>query len=78
MKGCNQMQDHKKQDSLYVDKVIDPNETKTVSRVKTGNAGKDAFCVYNHERHAVGSKIEDINEGESVCGKDGSWHNTKK
>lgn len=72
------MQNRKKQDSLFVNNITDPNEINAVSKAPTGNAGRDPFCVYAHKRHAAGSVIENKNGGpESVCKEDGVWHSQR-
>ncbi|HEX2924747.1 MAG TPA: hypothetical protein VHP38_00565 [Ruminiclostridium sp.] len=71
------MQNHKEQDSISVNDISQENEIKQVSKKTIGNAGKDPFCVYDHRRHAVGSKIVTENGLESVCSEEGSWK-TKK
>lgn len=70
------MQNRKKQDSLFVNRIADPDDITAVSGSPAGNADKDAFCVYAHKRHAVGSKIENRNGPGSVCREDGTWHNS--
>ena len=67
------MQNRKQQDSISVNDISQENGIKKVSRKGTGNAGKDAFCVYDHKRHAVGSKITTENGLQSVCTAEGSW-----
>ena len=69
------MQNRKKQDDISVN-IIGENEIKSISQ-KRGNAGKDPFCVYDHKRHAVGSKIMNDDGSASVCTEDGSWKNSK-
>ncbi len=71
------MQNRKRQDSLFVNSITDPNNITAVSKAPAGNAEKDAFCVYAHKRHAVGSKIENRNGPESVCMEDGIWHSSR-
>jgi hypothetical protein len=70
------MQNHKKQDSISVNVINQANEIKSISQKPVGNAGKDPFCVYDHKRHAAGSKIINEDGSESVCSEDGSWRNT--
>lgn len=68
------MQNRKKNDNISVD-IIGENEIKFE---KTGgNAGKDPFCVYDHKRHAVGSKIINHDGSETICNEEGSWENQK-
>lgn len=69
------MKDHKKEDELYVNKITPPDDVKKASGKPSGNADKDPFCVYAHERHAVGSKIINQDGSETVCKEDG-WQNT--
>jgi hypothetical protein len=72
------MQDRKKQDSLFVNNIANPDEITAVSKTPAGNAGKDPFCVYAHKRHAAGSRIENRNGGPgSVCQDDGIWHSQR-
>lgn len=70
------MQNHKKQDSISVNDISHVNDINAVSKKPVGNAGKDPFCVYDHKRHAVNSKITNVDGSETVCKNDGSWHNT--
>ncbi|MCX7923071.1 MAG: hypothetical protein N3B21_13835 [Clostridia bacterium] len=70
------MQNHKKQDSISVNEISHTNEVRNISKKPVGNAGEDAFCVYDHKRHAVGSKIINKDGTETVCQKNGSWKNT--
>ncbi|HEY5586066.1 MAG TPA: hypothetical protein VIK78_16440 [Ruminiclostridium sp.] len=70
------MQNHKNQDSISVNFVNEVNEIKPITKKPVGNAGTDPFCVYDHKRHAVGSKIINGDGTESVCTDDGSWQNT--
>ncbi|MHB8064955.1 MAG: hypothetical protein ACYDG2_20425 [Ruminiclostridium sp.] len=70
------MQNHKKQDSISVNVINQENEIKPISQKPVGNAGKDPFCVYDHKRHAAGSKIINEDGSDSVCSEDGSWKST--
>ena len=70
------MQNHKKQDSISVNVITDPDDIKAVSQKTAGNAGTDPFCIYGHKRHAVGSKIINRDGSETVCTDEGSWRNT--
>lgn len=72
------MQNRKEQDSISVNIINEGTEVKAVSRKPSGYAAKDPFCVYDHKRHAVGSKIVRDGGAESVCDKDGSWKNVSK
>lgn len=71
------MKNNKKQDKLTVNTITSPNEIKHGSQVK-GNADQEAFCVYANERHAVGSKIVDIDGRETVCTPKGWQQNPDK
>lgn len=66
------MKNRKKEDDLSIKTISAPGNVTSTSNV-VGNAGTDAFCVYNNERHAVGSKIENEDGREYVCSLDGSW-----
>ena len=70
----DKMQNRKKNDNISVD-IIGENEIKFER--PGGNAGKNPFCVYDHKRHAVGSKIINDDGTESICTADGSWKNSK-
>jgi hypothetical protein len=70
------MQNRKQQDSISINDINQENDVKTVSE-KTGNAGKDPFCVYDHTRHAAGSKLVTENGLKSVCTEEGSWKTQK-
>ncbi|WP_024833614.1 hypothetical protein [Ruminiclostridium josui] len=67
------MQNRKQQDSIAVNNISQENKIKREANKDTGNAGKDPFCVYDHKRHAVGSKITSENGLQSVCTEEGSW-----
>lgn len=67
------MQNHKKQENISVNVINEAKEVKSVSQGPVGNASQDPFCVYDHKRHAVGSKIINRNGNESVCSSEGSW-----
>jgi len=69
------MQNRKKQDNISVD-VITPDNNKAVSQKNVGSAEKNSFCLYDHKRHAVGSKILNQDGSETVCTEDSSWKNT--
>lgn len=71
------MQNRKQQDSISVDNITQENDISNVTKKGTGNAGKDPFCVYDHKRHAVGSKITTENGLQSVCTEEGSWKTSK-
>jgi hypothetical protein len=78
MKGLsNIMKNHKKQDSISVNNITLHNEIKPDSDKPKGNADSDPFCVYEHKRHAAGSKIMNSDGSETVCDKDGTWKNSK-
>lgn len=70
------MQNHKKQDSLFVNIITPPNDVKTITKTSVGNAGKDPFCIYDHKRHAAGSVINHSDGSESTCSTDSSWVNS--
>jgi thiamine biosynthesis protein ThiC len=70
------MQNHKKQDNISVNIINQENQIRHVPQNPAGNADKDPFCVYDHKRHAVGSKIINEDGSESICTKDGLWKNT--
>jgi len=69
------MQNHNKQDSISVNVITPDNKVKSVSQGPVGNSGKDPFCVYDHKRHAVGSKIKNRDGAEAVCTEEGVWKN---
>lgn len=62
----------KNQDNLTIKTISAPGNIIQTSNV-VGNAGHEAFCIYNNERHAVGSKIENEDGREYICNSDGSW-----
>ena len=68
------MKNHKKGDDLSVN-IITPGNEIRVTKKNAGNASKDPFCIYEHKRHAVGSKIMSSDGSEAVCKDDSSWHN---
>lgn len=72
------MQNRKEQDALSVNIIKPDNGIKPISQKAAGNAGKDPFCVYDHKRHAVGSKIKYQDGSEAICTKDSTWQNTKQ
>lgn len=69
------MKNHNKEDKLYKNYIIPPNTTKPVSSESVGNAQDKQACIYNHQRHAVGSVIKNEDGSESICEKDGTWRN---
>jgi hypothetical protein len=69
------MKNHKKNDNISVNDISLHNDIKAVSQKPAGNADKDPFCVYEHKRHAVGSKIKNSDGSESVCTEDTTWKN---
>ncbi|TYQ17806.1 UNVERIFIED_CONTAM: hypothetical protein Cloal_0178 [Acetivibrio alkalicellulosi] len=71
------MHNNKKRDELFINRISPPDDVKKVSKNAVGNADKDPFCVYNNQRHAVGSVIEDIGDSKTICNQDGSWQNSK-
>ena len=68
------MQNHKKQDTIYVNVITSPDEDKAVSNKPVGNADENSFCIYANKRHAVGSKIINRDGSETVCTEHG-WEN---
>lgn len=70
------MRNRKKQDNISINVINEAKEVKPVSQNSAGNAEKDPFCVYDHKRHAVGSRMVNRNGNESVCTKDGTWKST--
>jgi hypothetical protein len=70
------MKNHKKNDKLFVNKISDTDGVKSISGKSAGDAAEEPFCVYAHERHAVGSKIINEDGSESVCQDDSTWQNT--
>lgn len=72
------MQNHNKQDKIFVNKITPENTVRPTSQKDSGNAAKDTFCVYNHKRHAVGSKLINDDGPDSVCSADSSWKNVKE
>jgi hypothetical protein len=73
------MKNNKKEDKLYVNLITAPNDIKAISDNPVGNAAKDPFCVFAHKRHAIGSKIVNNDDSQTVCSteSDGSWQNSK-
>lgn len=69
------MQNHNKQDSLKVNIIKPDKQVTAVSDKIVGTADKNQFCLYDHKRHAVGSKIINMDGSESVCSEDSSWKN---
>ena len=76
MKGLIYMKNHKKHDKISKNNISLHNDIKAVSKEPVGNADKDPFCVYEHKRHAVGSKIKNSDGSETVCTDDSTWQNT--
>ncbi|MBC8587869.1 hypothetical protein H8707_06425 [Tissierellaceae bacterium BX21] len=66
------MQNRKMKDNLSIKTISAPGNIVTQSNI-VGNAGTGAFCVYNNERHAVGTKIKNEDGREYLCSQDGSW-----
>jgi hypothetical protein len=74
------MKNNKKEDKLYVNVISPPNDIKAISNGPVGNASTDTFCVYEHKRHAIGSKIINNDGSHTVCSSegDGTWQNSKE
>lgn len=73
------MRNNKKHDDLSVNAITSQNNIKPAPDGKNaGNATNDPYCVYAHQRHAVGSKIKNHDGSEMVCTEDGSWQNSKR
>lgn len=70
------MKNHKKHDNISVNAISLHNDIKAVSPKPVENADKVPFCVYEHKRHAVGSKILNHDGSETVCTDDTTWQNT--
>lgn len=71
------MQNRNKQDKLFINVISPPDDVKNVSKKAVGNASKGPFCIYDHQRHAVGSVIENRDGSTTVCTEDGSWQNSR-
>lgn len=69
------MKNNKKEDKINLNIISPPNEVKNLTNAPVGNASKDAFCIYNGIRHAVGSKIINKDGTETICTEDGTWQN---
>ena len=67
------MHNDKKHDKLFVNNITPAYDVKNISKDSVGDAGKDPFCIFDHQRHAVGSVIEHRDGSQSICMKDGSW-----
>lgn len=72
------MKNNNKRDSIFVNKITPPDEVKAVSKEPVGKADENAFCIFNHQRHAVGSVINQRDGSETICTKDGSWQDSNK
>ncbi|HOV25484.1 MAG TPA: hypothetical protein PK566_03880 [Pseudobacteroides sp.] len=72
------MKNHQKSDKVYVNAIKQPNHVDTTSDKPAGIASDEPSCIYNHMRHAEGSKITNDDGSEMVCNKEGSWVHTKK
>ncbi len=76
------MRNNKKKDDISVNNITSHSDIKASTEIKavtqqpTGNAAVDPFCVYDHKRHAVGSKIKNDDGSEYECNEEGSWKNT--
>lgn len=70
------MQNRKKNDNISVNKITLHNDIEPISKKSVGTAEKDPFCVYEHKRHAVGSKIKNSDDSETICTDDSTWKNT--
>jgi hypothetical protein len=70
------MRNDKKHDNISVNIITHTNEIKAASQKPVENADKVPFCVYEHKRHAVGSKIINKDGTETVCTDDTTWQNT--
>jgi hypothetical protein len=72
------MKNHQKGDKVSVNIITAPNDIKAVSDKPIGNASENPSCIYDHKRHAAGSKIINTDGSEMICSKEGSWKNKKQ
>jgi len=72
------MKNHQKSDKVYVNAIKQPNDVDTASDKPSGRASEVSSCIYNHMRHAEGSKMTNDDGSEMICNKEGSWVHTKK
>lgn len=66
------MKNHNKEDKLFVNEISHVHDVKAVSDKPVGKADENSFCIFNHQSHAVGSKIKNRDD-EYICTEDGSW-----
>ncbi|MDF2675928.1 MAG: hypothetical protein K0Q97_218 [Bacillota bacterium] len=66
------MKNRNKRDSLFVNEISHVHDVKAVSKEPVGKADENAFCIYNNQSHAVGSRIKNRDD-EYICTEDGSW-----
>lgn len=71
--GVGIIKNNEKNDEIYINKISPPNNIKNISKESIGKASENTSCIYNHQRHAVGSIIENIDGSQSVCREDSSW-----
>lgn len=68
------MKNQKVRDQISQNIIIPPDDVKQVSP-KIGDADHHAFCVYDHQRHAVGSILKKQDGPDAVCTENGDWKN---
>lgn len=70
------MKNHNKQDKLYKNRIIPPDEVENISSHPVGDAFDEPRCIYNHQRHATGSVINNVDGSVNIC-KDDGWTYSK-
>lgn len=71
------MKNRKIRDQISVDIVTPPDDVKQVSP-KIGDADHNAFCIYDHKRHAAGSVLKNKDGPDAICTENGDWKNIKE
>lgn len=67
------MENNKKDDTLYVNEITRPDDVKHISNNPVGNAIDNPCCIYNHQRHAVGSIVKNEDGTEMICTESSEW-----
>ncbi len=70
------MRNYTKKDKLFMNVISPPDDVENIYKNSVGIASKDPFCIYNHQRHGVGSVIKNRDGSETVCTEDGSWQHS--
>ena len=67
--------DREEHHDIYFNEISPPLHVEHTKDEPVGNATKNPYCIYAHQKHAVGSKIKNRDGSTTVCTEDGTWQN---